>query len=203
MKHDFILTSEQKSLVEGNVGVVDRVIRLAIQPNEYVCDLSRVDLYQEGCLALCWAAATFRPERCQFATYAFPVIRNHLYDYCRVIQSGRRHIPTVSRECLAATSPVETDWEEKAERRLTEAALLELLPRFKRKYCGTARLGIEALEWKVRGYTAEEIAQRFRVNPNYIRACISRSLQKLRREHEIQAIQAIQAAHTEQEAQSA
>lgn len=114
--------------------------------------------------------------------------------------AGRRHNPTVSLECLAAASPVETGWEDEAERRLIEAELLGLLPHFKHKYRGTARLGIEALEWKARGYTAEEIAQRFHVSPNYIRACISRSLQKLRRECEIQAIHA---AHTEQEARSA
>lgn len=200
MKYDFILTSDQQSLVEGHMEVVDRVIRLAIKSNEYVCGLSREDLYQEGCLALCRAAATYRPGMCRFATYAFPVIRNHLYDYCKAIQSGRRHIPTVSLECLSAASPVETGWEDEVERRLTEAALVELLPRFKHRYRGTARLGIEALEWKALGYTAEEIAQRFHVSPNYIRACISRSLQKLRREREIQAVHA---AYTEQEARSA
>lgn len=36
MKHDFILTSEQQSLAEEHMWLVDRVIRFAIQPNEYV-----------------------------------------------------------------------------------------------------------------------------------------------------------------------
>ena len=93
MKHDFILTSEQQSLAEEHMWLVDRVIRFAIQPNEYVCGLGREDLHQEGCVALCRAATTFQPGAYQFTTYAFPVIRNHLYDYCRDIQSSRRHIP--------------------------------------------------------------------------------------------------------------
>lgn len=144
MKHDFILTSEQQSLAEEHMWLVDRVIRFAIQPNEYVCGLGREDLHQEGCVALCRAATTFQPGAYQFTTYAFPVIRNHLYDYCRDIQSSRRHIPTISLECFSSDLPLETDWEEAVGQRLSEAALLEALHRFRHKYSGTARLGIEA-----------------------------------------------------------
>ena len=200
MKHDFILTSEQQSLAEEHMWLVDRVIRFAIQPNEYVCGLGREDLHQEGCVALCRAATTFQPGAYQFTTYAFPVIRNYLYDYCRDIQSSRRHIPTISLECFSSDLPLETDWEEAVGQRLSEAALLEALHRFRHKYSGTARLGIEALEHKMRGYTTEEIAQCYHVKPNYIRACIARSAKKLRKERELYDIYT---AYAESEARSA
>lgn len=200
MKHDFILTSEQQSLAEEHMWLVDRVIRFAIQPNEYVCGLGREDLHQEGCVALCRAATTFQPGAYQFTTYAFTVIRNHLYDYCRDIQSSRRHIPTISLECFSSDLPLETDWEEAVGQRLSEAALLEALHRFRHKYSGTARLGIEALEHKMRGYTTEEIAQCYHVKPNYIRACIARSAKKLRKERELYDIYT---AYAESEARSA
>lgn len=162
--------------------------------------LGREDLHQEGCVALCRAATTFQPGAYQFTTYAFPVIRNHLYDYCRDIQSSRRHIPTISLECFSSDLPLETDWEEAVGQRLSEAALLEALHRFRHKYSGTARLGIEALEHKMRGYTTEEIAQCYHVKPNYIRACIARSAKKLRKERELYDIYT---AYAESEARSA
>lgn len=63
MKHDFILTSEQQSLAEEHMWLVDRVIRFAIQPNEYVCGLGREDLHQEGCVALCGLLPRSSPGR--------------------------------------------------------------------------------------------------------------------------------------------
>lgn len=185
MKYDFSLTSEQQALVEANMGLVGKVIRIAIHPDEHVCGMSYEDLYQEGCVALCRAAATFRPGGCKFSTYAFPVIRNHLYDCCRAVQSSLHHIQTVSLESLSSTLPECPAHEEAAEQRISEQELLGLLLCFKEKYKGSARLGIEAMEWRVRGYTGEEIAQLYHVKPNYIRACISRSAQKLRQEREM------------------
>lgn len=45
MRNEFTLTPEQQTLVEDNLPVIDKVIRLFIRPDETVCDLSRDDLF--------------------------------------------------------------------------------------------------------------------------------------------------------------
>ena len=80
MKCDFILTRKQQALVEDNLSVIDKAINLFISPNEDVYGLGRSDLYQEGAMALCKAAATYDGKSAQFETYATTVIRNHLYN---------------------------------------------------------------------------------------------------------------------------
>ena len=82
MKYDFILTPEQRALAEQNLSLVDKVIARSIHTNEAVCGLGYEDLRQEGCLALCRAAATYDGSSAQFSTYATTLIRNHLLD-CR------------------------------------------------------------------------------------------------------------------------
>ena len=56
----------------------------------------------------------------------------------------------------------------------------QLLHHMKRQYTGTIRLGIEAIEWKVKGYSGKEIAAMYGVKPNLVGAWISRAKQKLR-----------------------
>lgn len=70
VKLDFTLTREQQTLVEANLSVIDKTINLFINPDEDVCDLGRSDLYQEGAIALCKAAATYDGKSAQFDTYA-------------------------------------------------------------------------------------------------------------------------------------
>lgn len=47
---------------------------------------------------------------------------------------------------------------------------------------GVARLGIEALELKVKGYSGADIAQLYQTKPNHIGAWISRAAEKLRKD---------------------
>lgn len=65
VKLDFTLTTEQQALVEANLSVIDKAINLFINPDEDVCDLGRSDLYQEGAVALCKAAATYDGKSAQ------------------------------------------------------------------------------------------------------------------------------------------
>ena len=85
-----------EALIEQHLNCVHWVIRSFIGVNEGVCGLEYDDLYQEGCIALWQAAESFDEQRgAQFHSYAISVIRNHLLDYCRKIQS-RRTIPASS-----------------------------------------------------------------------------------------------------------
>lgn len=75
-----------------------------------------------------------------------------------------------------------------------------LLSHFRNRYHGTARLGIEAMELRVRGYSCADIAKLYQKKPNYIGACISRAAEKLRRER---IVREFYTACTEQDIKSA
>lgn len=181
---EYILTKEQTELVASNLHLVRWVIQRYIRPNEAVLGLEYDDLYQEGLLALCRAAATFDKTAAQFNTYAITVIRNHLYDYCRSICAEQKNTPTISMEACETEGMTIPAGDTPADI-LSDAACEALLARFKQKYRGAAHLGIEAMELQVRGYTGKDIAGLFGVKPNYLGACISRAAQKLRKEDEI------------------
>ena len=77
MKCDRKLDEEQRALVEQALPLVSWTIRRYISSNESVAGLGFDDLYQEGCAALCRAAAAYLPDRGVFSTFAVTVIRNH------------------------------------------------------------------------------------------------------------------------------
>ena len=89
--------NRRDKLIEEHLNCVHWVICCFIHVNTGVCGLEYDDLYQEGCIALWRAAETFDEQQgAQFHSYAISVIRNHLVDYCRKIQS--RTAPVVSLE---------------------------------------------------------------------------------------------------------
>lgn len=95
-----------EKIVEDHLNCVHWTIHTFISVNESVCGLEYDDLFQEGCIALWRAAENFDERRgAQFYSYAISVIRNHLLDYCRKIQS--RTAPIASLE----------DWDAEASRR--------------------------------------------------------------------------------------
>ena len=64
--------------------------------------------------------------------------------------------------------------------RISQIETLDLLESRKAAYQGVARLGIEALVLKIRGYSITDIAGLYGVPPSHVGAWISRSAQKLR-----------------------
>ena len=162
--------------MEQHLNCVHWVIHKFISVNESVCGLEYDDLYQEGCIALWRAAETFDEERgVQFHSYAISVIRNHLLDYCRKIRST----PTVSLE----------DWEAETSRRGAAAwdgdsnlYVEQVLEHGKRRYNGVAKLGVEALELKIAGYSGRDIAELYGVQPNHVGAWIARAAKKLKKD---------------------
>ena len=89
--------NRQDHLMEEHLNCVHWVIHSFIHVSPSVCGLEYDDLYQEGCIALWRAAETYDEQLgAQFHSYAISVIRNHLLDYCRKIQS--RAAPVVSLE---------------------------------------------------------------------------------------------------------
>lgn len=188
MKNDFKLTSDQQRLVEDNLHLIRWTIFTYIDIDESVCGLGYDDLFQEGALALCKAASSFEKGNIQFSTYAITVIRNHLLDCCRSVQTRRRQLPTVSVEAMpSGEGPPGLAADDGIDALLSKITADALLAKFKRKYKGVARLGMEALEWKTKGLTGTDIARLYDTKPNYIGSCISRAAAKLRKEPEAAA----------------
>jgi len=180
MKKDRPLTREQRALVESHLSTVHWTLRRYIRINEHICGLGYDDLYQEGCVALCHAAASYDfREEVQFHSFAKHVIHNHLLDYCRRIQTQQKNAPTTSLEELESKQPLKAKPVHDDPDRLFAQDLLNY---GKRTYSGIARLGVEALELKAAGYSGTDIARLYGVQPNHVGAWISRAIQKFKKD---------------------
>ena len=177
------LTKQQQELVTQNLSVVHWVICDYIHVNPTICGLEYGDLFQEGCIWLCKAAATYEDDgRAQFATYAKKVVRNGLISYCRAICARNKNF---SRLVIGEHGELAADGDTldpQANQFDTQVSLIEtlsLLEASKKEYDGVARLGIEALALKLRGMRITDIAELYHVPPSYVGAWISRSVAKL------------------------
>lgn len=200
MNVKFTLNDLQRQRVEDHLALVEQVLRRSISVNESIDGMGHDDLYQEGCIALCRASVSYREEMGSFPAYAKVVIRNHLLDRCREIQSARKNLPLVSLDAFAEMGVPEPVTPFHTEDLISDVSSSTLLSHFKNRYHGTARLGIEAMELRVRGYSCADIAKLYQKKPNYIGACISRAAEKLRRER---LVREFYIACTEQDLKSA
>ena len=185
MKKTETLSAEQRELVEKSIGVVRWTIYMHIQINETVFGLSYDDLFQEGCICLCKAAKTYDGKTAKFETYAKVVIKNGLLNYCRTMCAGyKRQLPLQELVDSGESSRTFLDFlsvEDFTEAALSDLTTFDLLELVKEEYSGVARLGIEALELKVKGLSGSEIARLYGVAPNHVGAWISRAAEKLRK----------------------
>ena len=170
MKFDHPLTREQQHLVEQNISLIHWTIWKYIDVKEEICGLAYDDLYQEGALALCYAAATYLPGGAQFKTYAITVIRNHLLDHCRRIAAQLKNVPTCSLDtppCEDRPPPVREAEvaQDDSEQWVSAIYVAQLLEHGKRHYSGVAKLGVEALELKIKGYSGADIARLYHRRP--------------------------------------
>lgn len=185
MSYDFILTPDQQVLVEENLSIIDKTIRRFIRPDECVCGMGYSDLYQEGALALCKAAATYDGKSAQFYTYATAVIRNHLYNCCKAVNTRQKKLPAFSLDIDAFDEDkpppyMEPSAPDGVDELLSRVDTANFLADCKRRYSGIARLGVEALELKVRGLSGADIARLYGAKPNEVGAWISRAAHKIR-----------------------
>lgn len=173
------LDDAQRLLVENNLFVVQQAIRMEIIVNESVYGFEYDDLFQEGCIWLCKAAVSYRPEKeAQFTTFARKVVANGLKTYCRLMCSKQKRLLTIpscsdSEENTLAMDQFANNesWDDI----IANLDAMALLTTLKHQYTGTIRLGIEAIEWKVKGYSGVEIASMYGVKPNLVGAWISRA----------------------------
>lgn len=186
MKPIQALTKEQRTLAERHLYVTRSVIQTHIVVNETIYGFGYDDLYQEGAVCLCRAAATYRGGPASFETYARRVVRNGLISYCR--QMCRKQKRQLYLQALLDPDDDEngcTHRELQSDDGLLDQALscasaLAILESVKGEYRGVALLGIEALELKIKGLSGSEIARLYGVQPNMVGAWISRAAEKLR-----------------------
>lgn len=146
------LTTEQQSLVADNLMIVSNVIRFRIKRNRDKVDYDLDDLYQEGCVGLCRAAAAYNGTT-QFKTFAEVVVWRHLLDYCEKANAQQ------------TTASVEIEAECSAERELEVFLLRDVAQRLQ----GNARMGYDALVLRVGGYSTREISLAYGVQPRRVR----------------------------------
>lgn len=176
------LTNEQQRLVENNLSVVQWVLHESIHVNHTIYGFEYDDLYQEGCIWLCRAAMSYDASRSQFATYAKTVVRNGLISYCRQTCSRQKQISrlTVGEHGELTADGIILEPPDEFIAQISDMETLDLLRSRANAYQGVSRLGIEALELKVKGMTVTEIARLYGVPPSHVGAWISRSVKKLR-----------------------
>lgn len=176
------LTSEQQMLVESNLSIVQWILRESIHVNHTIYGFEYDDLYQEGCIWLCRAAMSYDASRSQFATYAKTVVRNGLISYCRQMCSQQKQMSrlTVGEHGELAADGIILESPDEFTAQISDMETLDLLRSRAKAYQGVSRLGIEALELKVKGMTVTEIARLYGVPPSHVGAWISRSVKKLR-----------------------
>ncbi|MDD4509340.1 MAG: sigma-70 family RNA polymerase sigma factor [Oscillospiraceae bacterium] len=177
------LNETQRRMVEGRLPVVHWAIRKHITTNETIYGFEYNDLFQEGCVWLCKAAVTFdATKKVKFETYAQTVVANGLRTYCRLMckkQKYQRPTPeTADEDAPFALEQIADD--DLFEAMISEIDTLALLDALKAQYRGIVRLGIEAIEWKVKGLDGAEIAAMYGVKPTHVGAWIHRAAQRLR-----------------------
>lgn len=187
MKLNQALTDEQRSLVEQEYPIIRWTVRRYFDCHENIVGLSFDDLCQEGAIALCKAAVTYRNGPIKFRTYAVTVIRNHLLDHCRRILNVERNLPTLPLEQTGeddigvAAEVFLTSPDDIEDTCLTGICMRDFFLRRKQSYPGVAKLGVEALELKVLdGYSTTELASLYDAKLNLVGAWISKATQRIR-----------------------
>ena len=187
------LNNEQKKLVEQYLHIVKWAIYSHITINETVYGFNYDDLFQEGCLWLCKAAVEYNGDIAQFDTYAQVVVKNGLLTYCKKMWNKHKYtinLSDISPDSENDVNDIKTDNyinDDVYSSFISNTVIFDLLESVKPEYSGVTRLGIEALELKIKGYTGAEIARLWGVKQNNIGAWITRAKKKLRQNERFMA----------------
>lgn len=180
-----VLNDDQRNLAATHIDIVKWVIYGYIEVNENIYGFGYDDLFQEGCIWLCKAAATYDSKTSQFKTYATTVVKNGLIAYCRRMCKKQKNIinlydiPLDSDEDDGETYADRFASNDEYDSLISHLDAIELLESVKSEYDGVALLGIEALELKVLGYSGADIARLWGVRQNHVGAWITRAKRKL------------------------
>ncbi len=170
-------------MITENLNIVEYIVRHEVIKSKCVVELEYDDLYQTGCIALCRAAATY-DGRVKFITYASKVIRNAMIDYLRKIPTANISLdaPIYDEDNYCLKDSLASD--ENIETNIMQNNIYDILSESKKAYSGVVLKGIEAIEFKLKGYSGAEIAELYGVKCNHVSAWISKAVKKLKENSE-------------------
>lgn len=180
MRKEFILSPQQQSLVESHLYIVREVLRFRIRPIESGIGLGYDDLYQEGCLWLCWAAYSYLEDGAAFATYAKKVVINGLLSYCRETKNHNKNFLHLEISESGEIILPSEEYRGSLQSQIDLLEIIDLLKSAEDSYHGVARLGVQSLAQRVQGFGVTEIANSYQVPASHVGAWISRASSKLR-----------------------
>lgn len=165
------MTDYQDALVLENLDLVNWVIRTRISiPNRPL--LTYDDFYAIGCEAICRAALKYQPDMGAFAPFACRYIYNAIVDHCRAMNYRLERSVEISEDENASLLDMLTCTSVDFDETVTDATAMSALAACKDKYNGVARKGVEAIEMKLKGYEATEIAKHYDTSVNNVNACV-------------------------------
>ena len=154
------MTDYQDALVLENLDLVNWVIRTRISiPNRPL--LTYDDFYAIGCEAICRAALKYQPDMGAFAPFACRYIYNAIVDHCRAMNYRLERSVEIGEDENASLLDMLTCTSVDFDETVTDATAMSALAACKEKYNGVARKGVEAIELKLKGYEAAEIAKHY------------------------------------------
>lgn len=160
------MTDYQDALVLENLDLVNWVIRTRISiPNRPL--LTYDDFYAIGCEAICRAALKYQPDMGAFAPFACRYIYNAIVDHCRAMNYRLERSVEISEDENASLLDMLTCTSVDFDETVTDATAMSALAACKEKYNGVARKGVEAIEMKLKGYEATEIAKHYDTGPDF------------------------------------
>lgn len=167
------LTDEQRRLAEENMGLVKAVISQHVHAPNGLGVYDYDDLFQIGCIGLCKAAVSFKPQGKPFSIYACVVIRNEIFGALTLATRKRaKELPISAIEERLGdpdVSPQDID-------------ICSALDTAKRKMDGVCAKGVEALQLKAQGYSSAEIGEMYGVSANNVTAWIARARSRLKQD---------------------
>lgn len=182
------MTEFENRLVIENLDLVDKVICTRITWRASSVLMTYEDLQAVGREALCRAAMHYNPQSGPFAPFARKCIYNAVIDHCRNENAVRRMTGG------SGDNEYGLDLIDKAGTRDSGGGLADalaarhLLNRYKKKYTGISKLGVEAIEMKLLGFSSREIANKYGTSVSNVNAWISRARKKMKQEEEIQEL---------------
>ncbi len=167
------MTQKEREKAEQYLYIVGWVLNKYQLYNNTNPNMGYDDLYQEGCIALCKAVQRFDAAKgSHMNAFAFTVVRNHIFAYCKKISMKRR---TMSLSELTETKYASYFFDD------TRVYILQILQEHHKKSDGIFKKGIEVIFWKMCGYENKDIAKMYHVKNNEISAWLSRAISKLKK----------------------
>lgn len=178
------MTYEQEKMFEENKNMVYAAIKSYVKCAGMYGLNDYDDLVQIGNIGLCKAIISYNPKKAQFSTYAYKIIRNHLYNALRDAGDIQDDCDSLDDEGFFEQAYEEKDFDDD----MLMKSGLDIIDKCSKKYSGIAKKGAEAIRLSLMGYECNEIAKLYGVSSNSITAWMSRARTKLRHEPEVQKL---------------